>query len=52
MEIKEAQELSIYPSEYGKISIVYEEMGLESEAETYFDKYFEYANGMGLYTSI
>jgi len=44
MEIKEAQQLDIYPSEYGKISIVYEEMGLKSEAEAYLTKYLEYAN--------
>ena len=44
MEIKEAQQLDIYPSEYGKISIVYEEMGLKSEAEDYLTKYLEYAN--------
>ena len=44
LEIKEAQHLNIYQSEYGKISIVYEEMGLKSEAESYLSKYFEYAN--------
>ena len=44
MEIKEAQHLSIYPSEYGKISIVYDEMGFKPEAESYFSKYFEYAS--------
>jgi len=36
--------LNIYPSEYAKISIVYEEMELKSEAEGYLIKYFEYAN--------
>jgi len=44
LEIIEARQLNIYPSEYGKISIVYEEMGLKSEAEGYLSKYFEYAN--------
>ena len=44
LEIKEAQQLDIYPSEYGKISIVYKELGLKSEAESYLAKYFEYAN--------
>jgi len=43
LEIKEAQQLDIYPSEYGKISIVYKELGLKSEAESYLAKYFEYA---------
>ena len=42
LEIIEARQLDIYPSEYGKISVVYEEMGLKPEAEGHFAKYFEY----------
>ena len=43
IEMKEAQQLSIYDSEYGKISIVYDKMGMKPEAENYFNAYFEYA---------
>ena len=43
IEMKEAQQLSIYDSEYGKISIVYDKMGMKPEAERYFNAYFEYA---------
>jgi TolB-like protein/class 3 adenylate cyclase/Tfp pilus assembly protein PilF len=50
IEIKEAWNLAIYPSEDLKIGVVFDEMGLKEESEKYFSKYKEYAeNDQSIY---
>jgi TolB-like protein/AraC-like DNA-binding protein/Tfp pilus assembly protein PilF len=42
--IKESQQLDIYPSEDAKIAVVFANVGLEAESDRYFDTYLNYAN--------
>ncbi len=43
-DIKESQQLDIYPSEDAKIAIVFENVGLKAESDKYFESYLNYAN--------
>ncbi len=43
-DIKESQQLDIYPSEDAKIAIVFENVGLKAESDRYFESYLNYAN--------
>lgn len=42
--IKESQQLDIYPSEDAKIAVVFANVGLKAESVRYFDTYLNYAN--------
>ena len=42
--IKESQQLDIYPSEDAKIAVVFANVGLKTESDSYFDTYLNYAN--------
>lgn len=43
-DIKETQQLDIYPSEDAKIAVVFANVGLKAESDRYFDSYLNYAN--------
>lgn len=44
IEIKEAQQLDIFRAEDAKIAVVFEKMGMPTEADRHFNAYLEYAN--------
>ncbi len=53
VDAKETYQLSIFPSEDAKISIVYAYMGLNEESEQLLDNYFEYAqNNQSIYKNL
>ena len=43
-DIKESQQLDIYPSEDAKIAVVFEKAGSKAESERYFNSFLNYAN--------
>ncbi len=43
-DIRESQQLDIYPSEDAKIAVVFEKVGLKTESDRYFESYLNYAN--------
>ena len=43
-DIKESQQLDIFPSEDAKIAVVFANVGLKAESDKYFDTYMNYAN--------
>ena len=44
IDIKESQQLDIYPSEDAKIAVVFEKAGSKAESERYFNSFLNYAN--------
>ena len=42
--IKESQQLDIFPSEDAKIAVVFENVGLKAESDRYFNSFLNYAN--------
>ncbi len=53
VDAKETYQLSIFPSENAKISIVYAYMGLNEKSEQLLDNYFEYAqNNQSIYKNL
>jgi len=43
-DIKESQQLDIFPSEDAKIAVVFANVGLKTESERYFNSFLNYAN--------
>ncbi len=43
-DIRESQQLDIFPSEDAKIAVVYANVGLKAESDKFFDSYLNYAN--------
>ena len=43
-DIKESQQLDIFPSEDVKIAVVFANVGLKTESDKFFDSYLNYAN--------
>ncbi|MCB0466423.1 MAG: helix-turn-helix domain-containing protein [Aequorivita sp.] len=53
VKIKEENDLDIYPQEYLKIGIVYDEMGLEEQAAKYYDAFSNYCeNDQSIYQPV
>lgn len=43
-DIKESRQLDIFPSEDAKIAVVFENVGLKTESDRYFNSFLNYAN--------